>query len=84
MEMKIINNLKDVPADVVADIIHEYDCAYDDIVYEISSECEAEGYPSMGSNFELRLAEYDDYFSDLWVSLLAKYGYIYRSQDDYI
>lgn len=82
--MKIINGFHEIPADVLADIIHEYDTIYDDIVHEIELECESEGYPSRGSNFELRLDEYDYYFKDLWLSLCAKYGYTFRSQDDCI
>lgn len=59
MDMKIIDSFKEIPADVVADIIHEYDFVYDQVV-----------------------AEYDDYFTDLWISLIANHGYIFRSQDD--
>lgn len=82
MDMKIIDSFKDIPTDVLADIIHEYDCIYDDIVHEIELECDAEGYPSRGSNFELRLDSYDRYFADLWISLCAKYGYIFRCSSD--
>lgn len=82
MDMKIIDSFKEIPADIAADILHEYNTVYDEIVYEIESECEAEGYPSRGSNFELRLSGYDDYFDDLWINLIANHGYIYRSQDD--
>lgn len=82
MDMKIIDNFCEIPVDVVADIIHEYDCEYDDIVREIELECESEGCPSRGSNFEIRLDSYDGYFADLWISLIAKHGYIFRSQDD--
>ena len=82
MDMKIIDNFNEIPADVAADIVHEYDLAYDEVVHEIELECELEGYPSRGSNFELRLDHYDDYFDSLWISLIAKYGYIYRFQNN--
>lgn len=82
--MKIIDNFYEIPSDVAADIVDEYNTVYDEVVREIEAECEAEGYPSRGSNFELRLDNYDDYFDSLWISLIANHGYIYRSQDDNI
>lgn len=80
--LKVVYNRGDIPSDVLADIIHEFNLVYDDIVYEISSECEAEGYPSFGSNFEFRLDSYDDYFDELWLRLCADHGYIIVSDDD--
>lgn len=84
MDLKIISSFDEVPFNVAADVRHEYDLVYYDLVHEISSECEAEGYPSTGSNFELRLDSYSDYLDDLWIRLLAEHGYIYRHFDDCI
>ena len=80
--MKVINGFNEIPTDVLADIIHEYDREYDDIVYQIELECESEGYPSRGSNFELRLGQYDGYFADLWIRLCSEHGYVFRSKND--
>lgn len=80
--MKVISGFNEIPIDVLADIIHEYDLEYDDIVYQIELECESEGYSSRSSNFELRLDQYDGYFKDLWIRLCSEHGYIFRSQDD--
>lgn len=78
--MKIVNSFSEIPTDVLADVIHEYDLEYDNIVNDIELECESEGYPSRGSNFELRLDSYDRYFADLWIRLCAEHGYVFRSR----
>lgn len=82
MITKVIDGFNEIPTDILADIIHEYDLEYDNIVHEIELECESEGYPSRGSNFELRLDQYDVYFKDLWIRLCAEHGYIFRSKND--
>lgn len=80
--LKVVYNRGDIPFDVLADIIHEFNLIYDDVVWEISQDCIAEDYPQYGSNFELRLAAYDSYFDELWLRLCADHGYIIVSDDD--
>lgn len=82
--LKVVSSISEVPADVVSDVMHQYNLFYDNLVYEISLECEADGYPSMGSDFELRLDSYSDYLDDLFIRLLCERGYIYRHFDDCI
>lgn len=82
--LKVISGIHEIPSDVLTDIVYEYDRIYDDIVYEIECECENEGYPSRGSNFELRLDSYDHYFKDLWLRLISEHGYVFVSDCDNI
>lgn len=41
---------------------------FDDECYEIAEECEAEGYPRMGSNYDLRVSALmeDEYYAPLF------------------
>lgn len=46
---------------------------------EISEQCAAEGYPSHGSNYELRVEEIDEYYNELEEEIHDKY----RKDEDY-
>lgn len=41
---------------------------------DIAAECEAEGYPAHGSNYDLRCADARRYYDDLLEKIDLKYG----------
>lgn len=47
--------------------------AYIDECEDIAAECEAEGYPANGSNFELRCAEARKYYDEQLALIDSKY-----------
>lgn len=53
-------------ADAEKDIekIIELEKEFDELCEEIAEECEAEGYPSHGSNYELRCASAREYYDE--------------------
>lgn len=40
--------------------------AYNAECEEIAEQCEAEGYPAMGSNYELRCSQLEQYYPELF------------------
>ena len=46
------------------DKICELEKAYQDECHEIAEQCEAEGYPANGSNYELRCSEARKYYDE--------------------
>ena len=55
------------------DKICELEKAYQDECQEIAEQCEAEGYPSNGSNYELRCADARKYYDEQIADIDANY-----------
>ena len=55
------------------DKICELEKAYQDECQEIAEQCEAEGYPSNGSNYELRCENARAYYDEQIAYIDAKY-----------
>lgn len=56
------------------DKICELEKAYQDECYEIAEQCEAEGYPSNGSNYELRCENARKYYDEQIADIDANYN----------
>lgn len=63
---EIRNSMLDAEVYSKADIdkICELEKAYQDECKEIAEQCEAEGYPANGSNYELRCSEARKYYDE--------------------
>lgn len=57
------------------DKICELEKAYQDECQEIAEQCEAEGYPSNGSNYELRCENARAYYDEQIAYIDAKYSF---------
>lgn len=57
------------------DKICEFEKAYQDECYEIAEQCEAEGYPSNGSNYELRCENARAYYDEQIADIDANYNF---------
>ena len=55
------------------DKICELEKAYQEECQEIAEQCEAEGYPSNGSNYELRCENARKYYDEQIADIDAKY-----------
>ena len=62
-------------ADAEKDIekIIELEKEFDELCEEIAEECEAEGYPSHGSNYERRVSNAREYYDERISYIDAKY-----------
>ena len=69
------NSMLDAGVYSKADIdkICELEKAYQDECHEIAEQCEAEGYPSNGSNYELRCADARKYYDEQIETIDANY-----------
>ena len=69
------NSMLDAGVYSKADIdkICELEKAYQDECQEIAEQCEAEGYPANGSNYELRCADARAYYDEQIAYIDAKY-----------
>ena len=57
------------------DKICELEKAYQDECQEIVEQCEAEGYPTNGSNYELRCSEARKYYNEQFADIDANYDF---------
>lgn len=57
------------------DKICELEKAYQDECHEIAEQCEAEGYPSNGSNYELRCENARTYYDEQIADIDANYNF---------
>lgn len=57
------------------DKICELEKQYRDECYEIAEQCEAEGYPSNGSNYELRCENARKYYDEQIAYIDANYSF---------
>lgn len=57
------------------DKICELEKAYQDECQEIAEQCEAEGYPSNGSNYELRCENARKYYKEQIADIDANYSF---------
>lgn len=57
------------------DKICELEKAYQDECHEIAEQCEAEGYPANGDNYELRCAEARKYYDEQIADIDANYNF---------
>lgn len=57
------------------DKICELEKAYQDECQEIAEQCEAEGYPSNGSNYELRCENARAYYDEQIADIDANYDF---------
>lgn len=55
--------------------ICELEKAYLDECHEIAEQCEAEGYPANGSNYDLRCAEARKYYDEQIENIDANYNF---------
>lgn len=57
------------------DAICELEKQYREECQEIAEQCEAEGYPANGSNYELRCSEVRKYYDEQFADIDANYNF---------
>lgn len=74
---KMHNSMLEAGVYTKADIdkICELEKAYQDECQEIAEQCEAEGYPTNGSNYELRCSEARKYYNEQFADIDANYDF---------
>lgn len=73
MEMRQSMTQANVYTKADIDKIYELEKAYQEECQEIAEQCEAEGYPSNGSNYELRCENARAYYDEQIAYIDAKY-----------